>query len=33
VAQEVFGIAGRRLPELQHDAAFDGWLCRAATTR
>jgi RNA polymerase sigma-70 factor, ECF subfamily len=33
VTQEVFVTAWRRLPELQHDAAFSGWMYRAATNR
>jgi len=33
VTQEVFVTAWRRLPELQHEAAFGGWLYRAATNR
>ena len=33
VTQEVFVTAWRRLPELQDEAAFGGWLYRAATNR
>ncbi|MEV6283902.1 sigma-70 family RNA polymerase sigma factor [Kribbella sp. NPDC051770] len=33
VAQETFLTAWRRLPELQHDAAFGGWLYRTATNK
>nr|WP_272954572.1 sigma-70 family RNA polymerase sigma factor [Kribbella sandramycini] len=33
VAQETFVTAWRRLPELQHDAAFSSWLYRTATNR
>ncbi|WP_308283279.1 RNA polymerase sigma factor [Pseudonocardia nigra] len=33
VTQEVFLTAWRRLPELEQDGAFGGWLYRAATNR
>ncbi|MGY4771248.1 RNA polymerase sigma factor [Kribbella sp. CWNU-51] len=33
VAQEVFLAAWRRLPEIQHDAAFGSWLYRTATNK
>lgn len=33
VAQDVFLTAWRRLPELEHDAAFGAWVYRAATNR
>jgi RNA polymerase sigma-70 factor, ECF subfamily len=33
VAQEVFLTAWRRLPEIQRDAAFSGWLYTTATNR
>jgi RNA polymerase sigma-70 factor (ECF subfamily) len=33
VAQEVFLAAWRRLPEIQHDAAFSSWLYRTSTNR
>ncbi|WBQ02812.1 RNA polymerase sigma factor [Kribbella sp. CA-293567] len=33
VAQEVFLTAWRRLPEIQHDAAFGSWLYRTATNK
>lgn len=33
VAQEVFLTAWRRLPDIEQDAAFGGWLYRTATNR
>ncbi|MEV8377705.1 RNA polymerase sigma factor [Kribbella sp. NPDC056861] len=33
VAQEVFVTAWRRLPEIEHDAAFGSWLYRTATNK
>ncbi|TDD51511.1 sigma-70 family RNA polymerase sigma factor [Kribbella antibiotica] len=33
VAQETFVTAWRRLPEIQHDAAFGSWLYRTATNK
>ncbi|MFC0626181.1 RNA polymerase sigma factor [Kribbella deserti] len=33
VAQDVFLTAWRRLPEIQHDAAFGSWLYRTATNQ
>jgi RNA polymerase sigma-70 factor (ECF subfamily) len=33
IAQEVFLTAWRRLPEIQRDAAFSGWLYTTATNR
>ena len=33
VAQETFVTAWRRLPEIQNDAAFGGWIYRTATNK
>ncbi len=33
VAQETFVTAWRRLPEIQHEAAFGSWLYRTATNK